>query len=92
MNLVSRTVAAVFLICGAAAAQDFTGRWAGAADSTDEAGTKRNEKQSFDIKLDGKLVGSFSAQHNSPKKWIYDRIGAMTFTKEPAPATPTAAK
>ena len=86
-------MATALLICGAAAAQDFTGRWAGAADSTDEAGTRRNEKQSFEIKLkDGKLVGTFSARHNSPKKWIYDRIGAMTLTKEAAPATPTAAK
>ncbi|HEY4086586.1 MAG TPA: hypothetical protein VGM43_11645 [Bryobacteraceae bacterium] len=30
---------------------------------------------------DGKLVGTFSAQHNSPKKWVYDRIGALTMSK-----------
>jgi hypothetical protein len=30
---------------------------------------------------DGSLVGTFSAQHDSPKKWIYDRIGAMTVTR-----------
>ncbi len=36
---------------------------------------------------DGKLVGTFSALHDSPKKWVYDRIGAITFTKvEAAPA------
>ena len=36
---------------------------------------------------DGKLVGTFSALHDSPKKWVFDRIGAITFTKvEPVPA------
>jgi hypothetical protein len=30
---------------------------------------------------DGKLVGTFSALHDSPKKWVYDRIGAITFTR-----------
>ncbi len=31
---------------------------------------------------DGKLVGTFSAMHDDPKKWVYDRIGAITLTKE----------
>ena len=36
---------------------------------------------------DGILAGTFSAQHNNPKKWQYDRIGAMSLAKgEPAPA------
>jgi hypothetical protein len=39
------------------------------ADTTDEA---------------GKLAGTFSALHDNPKKWIYDRIGAMTLTKAEA--------
>jgi cobalt-zinc-cadmium resistance protein CzcA len=30
---------------------------------------------------DGQWVGTFSAQHHSPKKWIYDRIGPITLTK-----------
>jgi hypothetical protein len=29
----------------------------------------------------GKLVGTFSALHDNPKKWIYDRIGAITLSK-----------
>ena len=124
------------LICGTLLAQDVTGRWAGVADTTDEANTKRQEQQSFEIKIadgkltavsigrggsagatlqiqqdgskinlyrfldfeggehlrwkvelkDGKLVGTFSALHDDPKKWIYDRIGAVTFSKAaPAP-------
>jgi len=30
---------------------------------------------------DGKLVGTFSALHDNPKKWIYDRVGAITLSK-----------
>ncbi len=30
---------------------------------------------------DGKLVGSFSAQHDNPKKWMYDRLLDLTMTK-----------
>jgi len=116
--------------CGLTLGQDLTGRWSGTADTTDEAGTKRLEKQAFEFRMtdgqlagiqisssgkpgralkvtqeggklniyafldfeggehlrwkfelkDGKLVGTFSALHDSPKKWIYDRIGAMTLT------------
>lgn len=125
-----------FLFVAGLAAQapnpDIAGRWTGVADTTDEAGTKRQEKQSFEIRIedgkltgnrldktgkpglkldvqqagpkvnlyvyldfeggeplrwklelkDGKLVGTFSAQHHNPAKWIYDRIGAITMTKE----------
>jgi hypothetical protein len=110
---------------------DVSGRWIGTADTTDEAGTKRQEKQSLEIRLeegkpvayrigrdgkvgakmelqqagpkiniyyyldfeggeplrwklelkDDKLVGTFSAQHHRPDKWIYDRVGAITLTK-----------
>jgi len=126
------------VICGTLVAQDVTGRWAGVADTTDEANTKRQEQQSFEIKSadgkltaasvgrngnpgatlqiqqdgakinlyrfldfeggehlrwkvelkDGKLVGTFSALHDNPKKWIYDRIGAITLSKAD-PAAPS---
>jgi hypothetical protein len=124
------------LISGSLFAQDIVGRWTGVADTTDEAGTKRQEKHTFDIKnedgklsgqqmgrdgkpgrtldvqvdggkvnlyayltldggehlrwklelKDGSLVGTFSAQHNNPKKWQYDRLGAMTLVKGDPPA------
>jgi len=140
MKLITTIFATVFFISGALCAQDITGRWTGAADSTDEAGTKRSEKQTFEIKSedgkligqqigrdgkvsrtldvqtdggkvnlyayltldggehlrwklelkDGTLVGTFSAQHNSPKKWQYDRIGTMTMTKVVADGAPAA--
>ena len=45
----------------------------------------------FELK-NGNLVGTFSAMHDNPKKWIYDRIGAMTVTKAEAPASVPAAK
>lgn len=120
----------LLLLCGALNAQDLTGRWVGVADTTDEAGTKLQERQTLEIRSedgkltgntigrreardslsgpagrrqsdlygfitfeggehlrwklalkDGKLVGTFSALHDSPKKWIYDRIGATTLDK-----------
>jgi len=123
------------LIAGIAAQAtnpDIAGRWTGIADTTDEAGTKRQEKQTLEIRMedgkltgnridkngkagpklevqqagakvnayvyldfeggeplrwklelkDGNLVGTFSAQHHNPAKWIYDRVGAITMTKE----------
>ena len=124
------------LIAAPLMAQDITGRWVGVADSTDEGGIKRQEKQNIEIKnengklsavsigrnggsgaplqiqqeggkvnlyrfltfeggehlrwkmelKDGKFVGTFSALHDNPKKWIYDRVGTMTLTREtPAP-------
>ena len=113
---------------------DIAGRWTGVADTTDEAGTKRQEKQTVEIRKedgkltgfrigrdgkpgpamdvqqsgakvnlyfyldfeggeplrwklelkDGKLVGTFSAQHHRPSKWIYDRVGAITMSKDEA--------
>jgi hypothetical protein len=139
MNHLTRAIAVTFLITGALAAQDIVGRWVGTADTTDEGGTKRQEKQTLEIKSeDGKLagmlvsrsgnggipfqvqqdgakfnlygllpldggehlrwkfelkeggmVGTFSAMHDNPKKWIYDRIGAMTVTKAPPAAAAT---
>jgi len=44
-----------------------------------------NLRWKFELK-DGNLVGTFSAMHDNPKKWIYDRIGAMTVTKASPPA------
>ena len=111
---------------------DITGRWTGTADTIDEAGTKRQERQTLEIRMeggqltgsridrngkaglkldvqqagtkvnvyvyldfeggeplrwklelkDGNLTGTFSAQHHNPAKWIYDRIGAITMSKE----------
>ncbi len=131
MRFIARVIAITFSISSALTAQDIVGRWVGVADTTDEAGTKRQERQTFEIKSeigkltgtrlnrngnggtaldvqqdgakvnlygfltldggehlrwkfefkDGNWVGTFSAQHNNPKKWIYDRIGAMTLTK-----------
>ena len=42
---------------------------------------EKNAIKRVPVVKDGKLVGTFSALHDSPKKWIYDRIGAMTATK-----------
>jgi len=132
-----KLLAAALLVSSSLFAQDFVGRWTGVADTTDEGGTKRQERQAFEIRSegdklvgstigrngaagspiqvqtdgaklnlyrfldfeggehlrwklefkDGKLVGTFSALHDSPKKWVYDRIGAMTVTKNEAPAS-----
>lgn len=131
MTFLARLAFSAILTTAALFAQDVTGRWTGAADTTDEGATKRQEKQTFEIvneggklvansinregkvsrsmqvqqdgakfniyyfldfeggehlrwKLelkDGALVGTFSAQHDSPKKWVYDRVGAITFTR-----------
>jgi hypothetical protein len=131
MTFAVRCLIVAALFCGMLSAQDITGRWTGVADTTDEGVTKRQEQQSFEVKMtdgkltaisigkhgkpgaalqiqqdggkfnlyrfldfeggehlrwkvelkDGKLVGTFSAQHDSPKKWIYDRTGALTMTK-----------
>src|SRR5437763_96724 len=136
MKIVTTLCALALTLAAGLAAQapnpDITGRWTGVADSTDEAGTKRQEKQTIEIRMedgkltgnridkngkaglkldvqqagpkvnayvyldfeggeplrwklelkDGNLVGTFSAQHHNPAKWIYDRVGAITMTKE----------
>lgn len=136
MKFVVNLIVLAGLLSASLAAQvpnpDVTGRWLGAADTTDEAGTKRQEKQTLEIRLedgklnayrlgkdgklsakmevqqtgakinvyfyldfeggeplrwklelkDGALVGTFSAQHHRPAKWIYDRVGAITLVKE----------
>jgi hypothetical protein len=138
MTFAVRCLIVAGLVCGTLSAQDITGRWTGTADTTDEGATKRQEQQSFEVKMtdgkltanslgkdgkpgaalqiqqdgakfnlyrfldfeggehlrwklelkDGKLVGTFSALHDSPKKWVYDRIGAMTLSKTDVPETP----
>ena len=137
MTLRVRFLIIATFICGTLSAQDVTGRWAGVADTTDEANTKRQEQQSFEIRSadgkltavsiarngnpgatlqvqqdgakvnlyrfldfeggehlrwkvelrDGKLVGTFSALHDNPKKWIYDRVGAIALSKADPAAT-----
>ena len=136
MKSATRIFALGFLLAAGLAAQapnpDITGRWTGVADTTDEAGTKRQEKQTLEIRMedgklagyridkngtpgpkmdaqqagtkvnlyfyldfeggeplrwklelkDGNLVGTFSAQHHNPAKWIYDRVGSITMTKD----------
>jgi hypothetical protein len=131
MKLLAQFITTTFLISGSLWAQDIVGRWVGVASTTDEAGTKRQERQTLEIKSedgklsglmvtrtgpgfplqvqqdgarfnfysflvpkggehlrwkfelkDGSLVGTFSAQHDNPTQWKYDRVGAMTVTKE----------
>jgi hypothetical protein len=41
------------LTCGAALAQDFTGRWTGVADTIDETGVKRQERHTLEIRSEG---------------------------------------
>ena len=140
MKLASQIVALGFLIITGLTGQslahpptpDITGRWTGVAATTDEAGTKRQEKQTLEIRAEdgkltgnridkagniglkfdvqqagpkvniyvyldfeggeplrwklelkeGSLTGTFSAQHHNPAKWIYDRVGAITLTKQ----------
>ena len=138
MKFATRLFALGALLVAGLAAQapdpDIAGRWTGVADTTDEAGTKRQEKQTVEIRKedgkltgfrigrdgkpgpamdvqqsgakvnlyfyldfeggeplrwklelkDGKLVGTFSAQHHRPSKWIYDRVGAITMSKDEA--------
>ncbi len=58
MKIATRITVISLLICGALAAQEIVGRWAGVADTTDEAGTKRQERQTFEFKREaGKLTG-----------------------------------
>ena len=58
MKLCSLILPIALLLSAACSAQDIVGRWAGTAATTDEGGTKRQEKHVFDIKSqDGKLTG-----------------------------------
>jgi hypothetical protein len=142
MRFITRVIAITVLISGVLTAQDIVGRWVGVADTTDEAGTKRQERHTIEIKSedgkltgvrfnrsgngvtpfevqqdgakvnlyhflpldggehlrwklelkDGSLVGTFSALHDNPRKWIYDRIGPMTLTKVAPQAAAPAVK
>ena len=135
-------ILAVVIAAGSAAlGQDFAGRWVGVADTIDEAGTKRQERHTIEIKnedgklsamrmgrngkgsvvqvqtdgaklqliefipLDGgeplrwkltladdSLKGTYLVQHDNPKKWIYDRTGPISLTKEKTPAPVPAVK
>lgn len=136
MKFAVRSSILAFLFLAGLAAQapnpDISGRWTGVADTTDEAGTRRQEKQTLEIRVedgkltgnridaagkpglkldvqqvgakvnvycyldfeggeplrwklelkDGNLTGTFSAQHHNPAKWIYDRVGAITMTRQ----------
>lgn len=49
-------ISLALLCCVGAGGQDFAGRWTGVADTVDEAGEKRQERHTFEIKSeDGKL-------------------------------------
>jgi hypothetical protein len=132
MTFPVRIMMVAALTCGVLCAQDISGLWTGVADTTDEGNTKRQEPQSFEVKVvdgkltaasvgkdgkpgatlqiqqdgtkfnlyrfldfeggehlrwklelkDGKLVGTFSALHDSPKKWVYDRTGTMVMARQ----------
>jgi hypothetical protein len=46
---------------------DIAGRWTGVADTTDAAGTKRQEKQTLEIRVeDGKLTGNRIDKNGKP--------------------------
>ena len=62
-----RCISLPVLICGTLAAQDITGRWTGVADTTDEGATKRQEQQSFEVKMtDGKLAAVTIGKDGKP--------------------------
>jgi len=138
MRFTARCALIGVLATGAIAAQDLAGRWTGIADTTDEGSTKRQEKHTFEFRIEGNkltgvqlnrsgtesvpidvqqdggklnlyryltldggehlrwkielrngsLVGTFSAQHNNPKKWVYDRLGPITLTRVTPESTP----
>ena len=141
MKFPNRILALVIATCSAAAGQDFAGRWVGVADTIDEAGTKRQERHTIEIKnedgklsamrmgrngkgstvqvqtdgaklqlieflpLDGgeplrwkltltgdSLKGTYLVMHDNPKKWIYDRTGPISLTRETAPPPVPAVK
>ena len=57
MTLRARFFIVAALVCGTLSAQDIAARWTGVADTTDEGNTRRQEPQSFEVKMvDGKLA------------------------------------
>jgi hypothetical protein len=80
MKSSTRLSALAFLLVAGLAAQapnpDIAGRWTGVADTTDEAGTKRQEKQTIDIRMeDGKLTGNQIDRPGSPgSNWMCSRL------------------
>jgi hypothetical protein len=57
MKSVLRFLSLVLLMSYGAVAQDFVGRWTGVADTVDEAGVKRQERHTLEIRSeDGKLT------------------------------------
>src|SRR3954471_12669108 len=71
MTLAAKLFAVTVLLGAGLAAQapnpDITGRWTGTADTTDEAGTKRQEKQTIEIRMeDGKLTGNRIGKDGKP--------------------------
>src|SRR5260370_4089657 len=62
MKFFTRTFVLSFLLVSGITAQtpnpDLSGRWTGVADTTDEAGTRRQEKQTLEIRMEnGKPTG-----------------------------------
>ncbi len=47
-NLAAKVLAGACLVCGFTTARDLTGQWGGVADTTDEAGVKRQETQTLE--------------------------------------------
>src|SRR5881397_213347 len=67
MSFRVRFIIIASLVCGTLSAQDIVGRWTGVADTTDEANTKRQEQQGFEIKsADGKLAAVSIARNGNP--------------------------
>ncbi len=57
MKLFALTILLTASLTAQPTSPDVTGRWTGTADSTDQAGTRRQEKQALEIRLeDGKLT------------------------------------
>src|SRR4051812_43513986 len=61
----------ILLLSSSLFAQDLVGRWAGVADTTDEAGTKRQEKQTFELRSEGgKLAGQQIGREGKPVRTL----------------------
>jgi hypothetical protein len=71
MKVISRFGIAILLLSSSAFAQDVAGRWTGVAESTDEAGTKRQERQTFEIRSEGgKLTGQQIGRDGKPSRTL----------------------